>query len=73
MSYKVVSGFYPTESRAKTILKKIPKIFSKPHIERAKNGSWAVVAGEYDRKDWAEAAEKKLWDADMLGGIWLQS
>ncbi len=73
MSYKVVSGFYPTETRAKTILKKIPHIFSNPHIERARNGSWAVVAGEYDRQDWALAAQKKLWEADMLGGIWLQS
>lgn len=73
MGYKVVSGFYNTESDAKKQLKKIPSIFSNPHIERAKNGSWAVVAGDYELKSWAEAAEKKLWDAKLLGGIWLQS
>lgn len=73
MSYKVVSGFYNTESDAKKHLKKIPEIFSKPHIERAKNGSWAVVAGIYELRSWAEAAEKKLWEANLLGGIWLQS
>ena len=73
MGYKVVSGFYNTESDAKKQLKKIPSIFSNPHIERAKNGSWAVVAGDYEHKSWAEAAEKKLWDAKLLGGIWLQS
>lgn len=73
MSYKVVSGFYPTESKAKTVLKKIPHIFSKPHIERAKNGTYAVVAGEYDRKDWADKATNKLFEAGLIGGIWLQS
>lgn len=72
MSYKVVSGFYPTESRAKTVLKKVPHIFSKPHIEKAHNGTWAVVAGEYDRKDWANSAIHKLFEAGLMGGIWLQ-
>lgn len=73
MSFKVVSGFYPSEQRAKAILKKIPRIFSAPRIERARNGSFAVVAGEYDRRDWAEAAMKKLREADLFAGIWLQS
>lgn len=72
MYYKVVSGFFPTESRAKTVLKKVPTIFSKPHIERAKNGTWAVVAGEYERKDWANKAIHKLFEAGLMGGIWLQ-
>ena len=33
----------------KTVLRKVPHIFSKPHIEKAHNGTWAVVAGEYDQ------------------------
>jgi hypothetical protein len=73
MGYKVVSGFFPTESRAKTVLKKVPTIFSKPHIEQAKNGTWAVVAGEYERKDWANKAIHKLFEAGLMGGIWLQN
>lgn len=72
MMFKVVSGFYPTNSRAKTVLKKIPTIFSKPHIEDAPNGTYAVVAGEYDRKDWANKAVHKLFEAGLMGGIWLQ-
>ena len=73
MSYKVVSGFWATEYNAKKQLKKIPKIFSKPHIQYAKNGTWAVVAGIYDRKDWADAAVHKLLEAGLYGGIWLES
>ena len=72
MGYKVVSGFYPTQTRAKAVLKKIPTIFSKPHIEQAHNGTWAVVAGEYDRHDWANKAIHKLTEAGLIGGIWLQ-
>ena len=72
MSYKVVSGFWVTEANAKKHLKKIPEIFSKPHIEQAGNGSWAVIAGIYERKDWANAAVHKLLDAGLYGGIWLQ-
>ena len=72
MGYKVVSGFYPTSSRAKTVLKKIPTIFSKPHIEQASNGTYAVVAGEYERKDWANKAVSKLFEAGLIGGIWIQ-
>ena len=71
MTYKVVSGFFPTESRAKTVLKKVPTIFSKPHIVQAKNGTWAVVAGEYERQDWANKAIHKLFEAGLIGGIWL--
>ena len=73
MGFKVVVGFYPTETRAKQILKKIPSLFSKPHIEQAHNGTYAVVAGEYDRKDWANKAIHKLSESDLVGGIWLQS
>lgn len=70
--YKVVAGFYPNTTRAKAVLKKIPEIFSKPHLEDAPNGSIAVVAGEYDRKDWANKAIHKLFEAGLMGGIWLQ-
>jgi len=72
MGYKVVTGFWVTESDAKRKLKKIPSIFSKPHIERARNGTWATVAGEYERKDWADAAVHKLNEEGVGGGIWLQ-
>lgn len=71
MSFKVVAGFFPNQTRAKAVLKKIPVIFSKPHIEQARNGTWAVVAGEYERKDWADKATHKLFEAGLCGGIWL--
>lgn len=71
MSFKVVVGFYPNNTRAKAVLKKIPTIFSKPHLEDAPNGSIAVVAGEYERKDWANKAIHKLFEAGLMGGIWL--
>ena len=34
-----------------------------------KDGTFAVIAGEYDRKDWAEAAVKKLYEHKLWGGI----
>ena len=71
MSFKVVAGFYPSTTRAKAVLKKIPAIFSKPHLEDAPNGSIAVVAGEYEREDWANKAIHKLFEAGLMGGIWL--
>ena len=71
MSFKVVAGFFPNQTRAKAVLKKIPTIFSKPHIEQARNGSWAVVAGEYERRDWADKATRKLFEAGLNGGVWL--
>ena len=69
MRYKVVYEFRKDESKAKTALKKIPKIFSKPFLYKMKDGTFAVVAGEYDRKDWADAAVKKLYENKLWGGI----
>ena len=69
MGYKVVYVFHKDETKAKQSLKKIPKIFSKPHLERMKDGSFAVVAGEYDKKIYADAAVKKLYESHLWGGI----
>ena len=69
MTYTVVYEFQSTESKAKSSLKKIPKIFSHPFIKMMKDGSYAVVAGEYNRKDWADAAVHKLYEHHLWGGI----
>ena len=69
MRYKVVYVFHSEESKAKSALKKIPKDFSKPHLYKMKDGTYAVLAGEYDRKDWADAAVKKLYEKGLWGGI----
>ena len=69
MKYKVVYEFHKDEAKAKSALKKIPKIFSKPYIHKMKDGTFAVLAGEYDRKDWADAAVKKLYENKLWGGL----
>ena len=69
MTYKVVYEFHKDESKAKSSLKKIPKVFSKPFLHRMKDGTFAVLAGEYNRKDWADAAVKKLYESGLWGGI----
>ena len=69
MRYKVVYEFHKDEGKAKSALKKIPKVFSKPYIYKMKDGTFAVLAGEYDRKDWADAAVKKLYEKGLWGGI----
>lgn len=72
MKFKVVYEFHSNESKAKSALKRIPKLFSHPHITQLKDGSYAVIAGEYDRKDWAEAAVHKLYENKLYGGICLE-
>lgn len=72
MRFKVVYEFHGTEQKAKSAMKKIPKLFSKPHIHKCKDGKFAVVAGEYDRKDWADAAVKKLYENGLWGGIYTE-
>ena len=69
MRFKVVFEFHRIEQKAKQSLKKIPKLFSNPHIYTMKDGTYAVLAGEYDRKDWADAAVKKLYEHHLWGGI----
>jgi len=69
MTYKVVYEFHKNEGKAKSALKKIPKDFSKPRIYKMKDGTFAVLAGEYDRFDWAEAAIKKLYASGLWGGL----
>ena len=69
MRFKVVFEFHRVEQKAKSSLKKIPKLFSKPYIYKMKDGTFAVLAGEYDRKDWADAAVKKLYEHGLWGGI----
>jgi len=69
MRFKVVYEFHRTEQKAKSALKKIPKLFSNPHLYKMEDGTFAVVAGEYDRKDWAESAVKKLYENKLWGGI----
>ena len=69
MKFKVVFEFHSTEQKAKAALKKIPKLFSKPHITKLEDGKYAVIAGEYDRKDWADAAVHKLYENKLWGGI----
>ena len=69
MKYKVVYEFHKDEGKVKSALKKIPKDFSKPYIYKMKDGTFAVLAGEYDRKDWADAAVKKLYKNKLWGGI----
>ncbi len=69
MKYKVVYEFHKDEQKAKSALKKIPKVFSKPYIYKMKDGTCAVLAGEYDRHDWADAAVKKLYENGLWGGI----
>ena len=69
MIYKVVYEFHKDETKAKSALKKIPKIFSKAHIYKMKDGTLAVLAGEYDKEDWANAAVKKLDECGLWGGI----
>lgn len=69
MHYKVVYEFHRDEAKAKFALKKIPKIFSNPHLYTMKDGTFAVLAGEYDRKDWADAAVKKLYESGLWGGL----
>jgi hypothetical protein len=70
MRFKVVYEFHSSESMAKKALKKIPKLFSNPHISQLKDGGYAVIAGEYDRKDWAEAAVHKLYENKLWGGVY---
>lgn len=72
MRFKVVFEFHNSEQKAKASLRKIPKLFSKPHIHLCKDGKYAVVAGEYDRKDWADAAVKKLYEHKLWGGIYIE-
>ena len=72
MKFKVVYEFYKDESKAKTTLKKIPKLFSKPYVYKMKDGTFAVVAGEYDKREWADAAVKKLYENKLWGGILLE-
>lgn len=72
MHYKVVYEFHRDEAKAKSALKKIPKIFSHPHLHTMKDGTFAVLAGEYDRKDWADAAVKKLYESGLWGGLLLE-
>lgn len=69
MRFRVVYEFHTDESKAKSALKKIPSLFSKPHIDKLSDGGFAVVAGEYDKRDWAEAATKKLYENGLWGGI----
>lgn len=69
MIYKVVYEFHRDEAKAKSALKKIPSAFSKPHIYKMKDGTLAVLAGEYDKADWANAAVKKLYECGLWGGI----
>lgn len=68
MKFKVVFEFHKTQSKAKSALRKIPKIFSNPHLFQLKDGTYAVLAGEYDRKDWADAAIHKLYEHHLYGG-----
>ena len=67
------SSFWIFSDRIKSenCSQKSSNYFSKPHIEQAKNGTWAVVAGEYERQDWANKAIHKLLEAGLMGGIWL--
>ena len=69
MRFKVVYEFHNSETKAKQALKRIPKLFSKPHITKLPDGKYAVIAGEYDRKDWADAAVHKLYENHLWGGI----
>lgn len=72
MRFKVVYEFHRTESKAKSALKKIPKLFSNPNLYKMKDGTFAVLAGEYDRKDWADAAVRKLYEHGLWGGIFIE-
>ena len=72
MRFRVVYEFHDSEQKAKAALKKIPKLFSKPRIHKCKDGRFAVLAGEYDRKDWADAAVKKLYEHRLWGGIFIE-
>lgn len=72
MRFKVVYEFHNTEQKAKASLKKIPKLFSNPHIYKCKDGKYAALAGEYDRKDWADAAVRKLYEHGLWGGIFIE-
>ena len=69
MTYRVVYEFHRDESKAKASLKKIPKTFSHPSIFTMKDGTFAVLAGGYTRKDWADAAVKKLYELGLWGGL----
>ena len=69
MHYKVVYKFCQTEKKAKSALKDIPKIFSNPHLYQFQDGTYAVLAGEYNRKDWADAAVHKLYESGLYGGL----
>lgn len=69
MKFKVVYCFHYDEKKANQFLKKIPKLFSKPHLEKMPDGSYAVIAGEYNRKDWADSAVHKLYENKLFGGI----
>lgn len=72
MRFKVVYEFHNSEQKAKAALKRIPKLFSKPHVYKCKDGKYAAVAGEYDRKDWADAAVHKLYENKLWGGIYTE-
>ena len=72
MRFKVVYEFHNNEQKAKAALRKIPKLFSHPFIYRLKDGGYAVLAGEYDRKDWADAAVHKLYEHGLWGGIYTE-
>lgn len=72
MRFKVVFEFHNSEKKAKAALKKIPKLFSKPHVYKCKDGKYAALAGEYDRKDWADAAVHKLYENHLWGGILIE-
>lgn len=69
MTYRVVYEFHHDEGKAKSSLKKIPKVFSHPSIYKMKDGTLAVLAGEYTRSDWADAAVKKLYECGLWGGL----
>ena len=71
MGYKVVYEFHRSETKAKQALKKIPSIFHNPRIEVADDGTFAVVAGEYDSKERAVQATHKLYENKLHGGIWI--
>lgn len=69
MVYRVVYEFHKDDAKAKSALKKIPKTFSHPSIYKMKDGTLAVLAGEYNREDWANAAIKKLYESGLWGGL----
>jgi hypothetical protein len=69
VTYRVVYEFHHDEVKAKSSLKKIPKVFSHPKIYTMKDETFAVLAGEYDKKEWADAAVKKLYECGLWGGL----